>query len=178
MIIWLNGTFGVGKTTTGSILAGLDPRLRTVDPESVGSLLVRALPDHDVRDFQDFEAWRRLTPIVIDEIARTTGQHLVAVQSVLSSDYWSELQVGLARLGHRVFHVLLEADERVVRERIEADVVETSARQWRLDHLPTCAAARPWMLARTDLRVDTTHRTPADAASVIHEAVRELLGEG
>jgi len=45
MIIWLNGTFGVGKTTTARELAATMPDTRLFDPEMVGYLL-RDRPVH------------------------------------------------------------------------------------------------------------------------------------
>jgi shikimate kinase len=43
VIIWLNGTFGAGKTTTGRQLAGRLANARHFDPEEVGYLLMRTL---------------------------------------------------------------------------------------------------------------------------------------
>ena len=124
MIIWLNGTFGVGKTTTGALLAERDVGLRTFDPEWVGYLLRVHLADTEVADVQAYPSWRRRTPVVADEIVRVTRQHLVAVQTVLVEDYWHELVAGLAALGHEVVHVVLEAQEPVMRARIESDQVD------------------------------------------------------
>lgn len=84
MIIWLNGTFGVGKTTVGKLLTARDSRLRMFDPEWVGYMVANNLIDHRVNDFQQLQPWRTLTPLVADELIRFTGQHLVAVQSVLT----------------------------------------------------------------------------------------------
>ena len=53
MIIWLNGAFGAGKTTTATELASLMPGARICDPEIVGYLLMEYLKDRDLRDFQD-----------------------------------------------------------------------------------------------------------------------------
>jgi adenylylsulfate kinase-like enzyme len=39
VIIWMNGTFGVGKTTTAGHLVAKSDRLRLFDPEEVGYLL-------------------------------------------------------------------------------------------------------------------------------------------
>lgn len=175
MIIWINGTFGSGKTTTGALLADLDTRLRTFDPEWVGYMLRNNLADHHVTDFQEFASWRRLVPIVADEIVRTTGQGLVAVQSVLDESYWDELASGLSALGHQIFLVVLEAEERVMWQRIDADEIEPGARQWRLDHLPTYAAARPWLVRRADLLLDTTALTPQEAADLVWQTV---IGRG
>jgi adenylylsulfate kinase-like enzyme len=175
VIVWLNGTFGAGKTTTAALLAARDGRLRTFDPEWVGYLLRANLSGYEVTDFQQWPSWRTLTPIVIDEVARFTGQHLVAVQTVLVEDYWRELRAGLDALGHEVLHVLLEADEAVMTARIEADEVETTARGGRLAHLPVFADARPWMVGAADLVVDTTDLTAEQAADTVFEVVNPRL---
>lgn len=164
MIVWFNGTFGVGKTTTADLLVQGESGVRLFDPEQVGSLVAMNLADRPVGDFQEHESWRRLVPVVADEIIRATGQDLVAVQSVLDEGCWRELLAGLEVLGHEVVHVVLEADEAVVRERILTDTVESGAAQWRLDHLATYAAARAWMTSAADLVVDTTDLAPEGAA--------------
>lgn len=46
VIIWLNGAFGAGKTTTAAELAGTMPSARMFDPEMVGYLLM-ASPHRD-----------------------------------------------------------------------------------------------------------------------------------
>ena len=43
MIVWLNGTFGCGKTTTAAELCPLIPSSRLFDPETVGYMLGRNL---------------------------------------------------------------------------------------------------------------------------------------
>ena len=39
MILWLNGAFGVGKTTTSRAIRERAPTWRSFDPEQVGMLL-------------------------------------------------------------------------------------------------------------------------------------------
>jgi hypothetical protein len=129
VIIWINGTFGSGKTTTGTLLVEQDARLRLFDPEWVGTMLANNLADHDFTDFQQLQPWRRLLPVVADELMRFTGQHLVAIQTVLDESYWQEVASGLAALGHSVVHVVVEADESVMRQRIAADDNERQAEQ-------------------------------------------------
>lgn len=177
--MWINGTFGAGKTTTGTLLALRDPRLRVFDPEWVGYLLASNLSndpgDQAVSDFQHYESWRRLVPVVADEVVRVTGQSLVATQSVLDEGYWAELTAGSAALGHEVLHVVVEADPEVLAGRIEADEVESGARQWRLDHLTTYAETRGWMTHSADLVVDSTHLTPAQVTDRVWSVVAEAL---
>ncbi|MEJ7832972.1 MAG: AAA family ATPase [Nocardioides sp.] len=171
MIFWLNGTFGSGKTTTAGLLVERNPRLRLFDPEWVGFMLRANLADQECTDFQELPSWRVLTPVVIDEVARATGQHLVVVQTVLVEQYWRELQDRLLALDHAVVHVVLEAEESVMRARIDADEVEVGARAWRLDHLAPYAAARPWLAAAADRVLDTTDMSPEVAAGAIADLI-------
>lgn len=172
MIIWLNGTFGSGKTSTAAELAGMLPGARQFDPEWVGYMLTENLADLDFTDFQQLPPWRTLVPAVMAEVAGLTGQDLIAVQTVLVESYWRELQAGLARHSLEVFHVLLQSDPAVLASRIEADQLEPKARGWRLDHLAEFAAARPWMQAAADLVVDSSSLSVPEVAAAIAAAVR------
>jgi hypothetical protein len=167
VIIWLNGTFGAGKTTTGRRLAERLANARPFDPEEVGYLLTRTLEDHEFRDFQDLAPWRELVPVFTETIARFTGQHLIAVQTVLREDYWQELTDGFEQTPLDIFHVLLHVDSDVLAERIKADEVEVGACRWRLDHISDYEKARPWMESAADLVIDTTHLPAAGVAERI-----------
>jgi hypothetical protein len=175
VIIWLNGTFGAGKTTTAALLTEKRQRLRLFDPESVGYMLRPNLTDYPVTDFRHWEPWRVLTPFVADELMRFSGRSLVAPQTVLEENYWDELEAGLSARGHEVLHVLLEAEENVLRGRIEADQVELAAKPWRLGHLSRYACARRWIVRRADLVVDTTHLTPEQIADRIWDVAAARL---
>ncbi len=99
MIVWLNGTFGAGKTTTGAELQALVPGARLFDPETVGYMLRPNLTDHPVRDFQDWPPWRPLVVATATELARYTGEHLIAAQTILSRAYLAEIFNGLRAAG-------------------------------------------------------------------------------
>jgi shikimate kinase len=170
MNIWLNGTFGVGKTTTSAQLAAITGR-RVFDPEHVGYMLQASLSDlmrdNGLTDFQQLDAWRSLVPQVARSVVDATGAELILVQSVLVEEYWHELRAGMDAAGLPVFHVVLEADDATMRERIENDELEAGAREWRLGHLAEFQAARPWMVANADLVLNTTDLSVAQAAKAI-----------
>ena len=175
MIVWLNGTFGVGKTTTSRVLVD-DDRWRAFDPEGVGSLLAKNLSDHAVSDFQPYPSWRLLVPMVADELIRFPGTHLVAAQSVLVEDYWHELASGLADLGHEVCHVVLDADPDTLHARIDADDEEPDfIRPWRHQHVDVYQSARAWLLPAADLVVDTVVLDAPAVAAEIRAAVAARL---
>jgi hypothetical protein len=168
VIIWLNGTFGAGKTTTAAELVTIVPSSRLFDPETVGFMLRYNLADRRVGDFQHWPPWRTLVAATAAELTRYTGQHLIAPQTVLTRAYLEEIFASLRAAKLAVFHVLLDADEAVLRRRIENSA---EARQWRLDHLVPYRAARSWLAEAADLVVDTGALGPASVARVIGEAL-------
>jgi len=173
MIVWINGTFGVGKTTTANTVAERTD-WRTFDPEHVGYLLAGNLRDLDFVDFQDLPPWRALVPAVADEIYRYTNPTaMLAVQTVLVEKYWHELATGLLERGLPVLHVVLDCEDNELRRRIEDDEVESQALEWRLDHMAKFSDARPWLVQAADLVLDTTNLTPEDSALIIVEAVEQ-----
>lgn len=174
MIVWINGAFGVGKTTTAELLLRATD-LRAFDPERVGYLLRAELADHTFGDFQELEPWVRLVPLLADEIARFTGRDLIAVQTVLIEGRWQQLRAGLVGRGHRIVHVLLDADEATLRSRINADPTgtEPSVHGWRHDYVATYEPARPWLLEAADLVVETGSRSAAEVAPAIAAYLRQ-----
>lgn len=174
MIIWINGTFGVGKTTTAqALVAGCDD-FRLFDPEEVGFMLTRSLTERHIEDFQDLSAWRALVPVVAQQLSRHTGQNLVAVQSVLKHNYWLELRRTFENLDETVLHVVLDADAQTLKRRIDGDCIEPGARQWRLDHIGDYLVARDWMLSDADLVIDTRGLEPEEIARRIREITDNL----
>lgn len=171
MIVWINGTFGVGKTTTAQALHDRTgwPRF---DPEHVGFLLMSNLRDVEFDDFQELPPWRRLVPAIADELLDVRQvDTLITPQTVLIEAYWDELLTGFQEQGHDVFHVVLDADEATLRDRIEHDTEEAQAKEWRLDHLAAYAGARPWLTNRADLVIDTAAVAPAEIAAAIASAL-------
>ncbi|MGY4102082.1 AAA family ATPase [Nocardia sp. R16R-3T] len=172
MFVWLNGSFGAGKTSIAKELVAADPQhWRLFDPEFVGFMLRAQFPD-EAADFQDLPSWRRLVPFVADDIATETGQHLVIVQTVLNQKYWAEIATSIGELGHSLRHVLIDASPEVLRQRISEDEVLHRAAGWRLQHVPTYIAARDdWLADAADLVIDTTSMSPLRAAAEITEAI-------
>ncbi|MFG3029330.1 AAA family ATPase [Streptomyces sp. NPDC048253] len=174
MIVWLNGTHGAGKTTTSALVRQLIPDSRVLDAEKVGETLMDitpALPGPGTDNFQHWPPWR---PLVVETARRVldyTGGTLVMPMTVLVEQYWREISGGLAHHAIPVRHFVLHADQETLRGRIEADTV-LGPSLFRLKYLePYAEAARTWLHGEAEV-VDTTHLTPAQAASRIAEAVK------
>lgn len=174
MIIWLNGTFGAGKTTTARAVVERLPDARLFDPETLGPLLRHVLDGSTVTDFQQWRAWRGLTVDTRRRVLDEVGGTLVIPQTVLVREYWGELRGGFAEAGIPVHPFLLHADRKTLVERVHTDTKPESrgdAVGWRLAHLDAYEAALPWLrLAFTE--VDTVGPTPDEVADRVLGIVR------
>lgn len=92
---------------------------------------------------------------------------------MLTRDYLDQISAGLRAAGLAAFHVVLDADEAVLRRRIQGS---GEAPEWRLANLPGYLTARSWMLRAAGLVVGTGAVTPAEAARQIAAALPELPG--
>ena len=168
--MWLNGTHGVGKTTTSVLVQQLIPDSRVFDAEKVGATLMDISPGLPATDnFQHWPPWR---PLVVETARRVldyTGGTLVMPMTVLFEPYWREVSNGLAAYDIPVRHFVLHADEETLRARI---LGQHAVSPFRLSHLRRYAeASRTWLHEEAEI-VDTTHLTPAHAAQQIVEAVK------
>ncbi|MER7344632.1 NUDIX domain-containing protein [Streptomyces aurantiacus] len=182
MIVWINGTFGAGKTSTAQELIELIPNSTLFDPEVIGGALPHLLPAKhlaEVSDFQDLPIWRRLVVDTAAGLLAEVGGVLVVPMTLLRQEYRDEIFGGLAARRIPVRHVLLAPDETILRARIAGREVppdvpdgELRVRQWSFDHIePYYAALAAWLGADAH-RVDNSHLSPSETAEHIAEAVR------
>lgn len=181
MIVWLNGAFSTGKTSTARELTELIPDSTLYDPEVIGGALRCLMPPKrmgEVGDFQDLPIWRRLVADAAAALLAEVGGVLVVPMTLLRQDYRDEIFGALASRRIPVRHVLLTLDETILRARIanreeyENDPERSeSVRRWALDHIAPYRAALPWLRADT-FAVDTGGLTPREVAERVAEAVR------
>lgn len=169
MIVWLNGAFGVGKTSTARRLAALTPDSRVYDPEPLGSLLQHTIGRLQRGDFQHLVSWRRGTVLRTRMAAHGHGVVIVPM-TVLRPDYLDEMLAALRTAGHDVRHVTLDATSPVLHARIAADEAEPQAAEWRRHHIDIYADVREELRTRGRM-VDTTAHPPADVAAAIADQV-------
>ncbi|MFA3873330.1 NUDIX domain-containing protein [Streptomyces sp. MMCC 100] len=180
-VVWINGAFGAGKTTTARELIELIPNSTLFDPEVIGGALAHLLPPKrlaEVGDFQDLPIWRRLVIDTAAALLADLGGTLVVPMTLLRQEYRDEIFGGLAARRIEVRHVLLAPAETILRERIASRETpddlpdgEMRVRQWSYDHIePYRAALASWLT--TDAHpVDTGALTPYEAAVRVAEAV-------
>ncbi|MFJ8937213.1 NUDIX domain-containing protein [Streptomyces sp. NPDC102365] len=181
IVVWINGAFGAGKTTTARELIDLIPNSTLFDPELIGTGLAQLLPAKrlaEVGDFQDLPIWRRLVVDTAAAMLSELGGVLVVPMTLLRQEYRDEIFGGLASRRIAVRHVVLAPAETILRERIADREVppdlpdgEIRVRQWSYDQIePYRAALAGWLTADAH-PVDNGTLTPYETAVRVAEAV-------
>ena len=175
VIIWLNGGFGAGKTTLAEELHRRLPDVVLYDPEQVGLMLWKWLPQDG--DFQHLPSWRELVIATAVSLRRHHADTLIVPMSLIREAYRNEILGGLADAGEQVLHVFLELDAEALRARLNARARpgwewEKTAKQvgmTGIDEMVAAAARQPGgtLMLRSD------KLTPAELADAVMAAISE-----
>jgi broad-specificity NMP kinase len=127
MAVWINGPFGVGKTSVTRVLRARIPDAVVADPERIGYAMKRTF--WRGQDYQDVDLWRRLT---VRQVARADRKGTAIVpMTVVQRELFDEVTKGAT-----VF--ALVADRATLEARIAGAV---DAHEWRRANLDRCLEA-------------------------------------
>ena len=140
MIIWLNGPFGVGKTTLANRLHQEIPDSILYDPEHLGDFFQENLPKAVCpEDFQDYPIWRQTTVQIIRDLATKTGKVIIVPMTVFKKEYYQEIIEQGLREDMCVQHYILVAEKETILDRLDKRTQENNI--WALKHLDNCLQA-------------------------------------
>ena len=165
MILLLNGSFGIGKTSVARAVVARLPRSVLFDPELIGMTLQRlSRVRRRVDDFQDLAAWRRLSIAGI-RLTRGVFPNVVVPMTFSNVAYLDEIRRGLARFESHVVHVCLVAPLPIIEERLRHRGADAIRNAWEFRRAAECCDAH----RSTDFshHVDASDRTPNQLADAI-----------
>jgi hypothetical protein len=122
LVVFVNGPFGVGKTTVARLVAARAPGVAIFDPERIGYVL-RRLPrgfpgsTRHLDDYQDSTLWRRLT-VRFAALRARRARVLLLPMNFARADHLAEIRAGLERAGVRTREVCLVASDATLRARL------------------------------------------------------------
>lgn len=121
MIIWINGTFGSGKTTTAYELEKRVEKAFVFDPESFGYVLMKNIPKAlQKEDFQDFPIWRETNYSLLKQIAINYEGIIIVPMTITNEEYFHEILSRLRQDQIRVKHVTLMASKATIKKRLRS----------------------------------------------------------
>ncbi|MCJ8008389.1 AAA family ATPase [Lederbergia wuyishanensis] len=120
MIIWINGTFGSGKSTTAYELHRRIKESHVYDPERFGYVLMRNVPMTIAKsDFQDYPLWREANYKLLKQIAEQYSGILIVPMTLTNEVYFNQI-VGRLRVdGIEIKHFTLSATEETIEKRLK-----------------------------------------------------------
>lgn len=119
MILWLNGSFGAGKTTVAHELQRRLLDAFVYDPENIGYFLRKNAPEVcRTPDFQDVPLWRAFNYETLKWIAGTYPGVIIAPMTLNRQQYFDEIIGRLVQDGVPVRHIILWADRETLLKRL------------------------------------------------------------
>ncbi|HFI0644654.1 AAA family ATPase [Streptococcus suis] len=140
MIIWLNGPFGVGKTTLANILHKRIENSYLYNPELLGDFLQHQLPQTVCpEDFQDYSVWRQTTYKIVFDLATKTDKIIIIPMTIYKKEYYQDIIQRLIEDKIPLEHYILLADKTTILERLNNRINEDNI--WSERHLDVCLKA-------------------------------------
>jgi cytidylate kinase len=119
MIIWINGTFGSGKTTTAYELHKRVKDSFVFDPENFGFVLMRNIPKEISKsDFQDFPIWRDTNYLLLKQVAEAYKGVIIVPMTITNEVYFKEIIERLREDDITVKHFTLSASKETIAKRL------------------------------------------------------------
>ena len=118
MIIWINGSFGVGKTTVAEKLKEKIDKSIIYDPEKIGMFLSNTLPTKEY-DFQDYKLWRTINYEMLKNLY-TEFEVIIVPMTITNLQYYDEIVGRLERDAINIKHFILIASKENIVSRLNA----------------------------------------------------------
>ena len=125
MIILINGSFGIGKSTVARLLRRRIPQSLVYNPEWTGSVLMRLprwikLRGAGTDDFQDIDLWRKSVITGVRLVHSVTTGAVIVPMAFSRREYFDEVLNGLRSFDPNVRVFCLRADMATILERLDA----------------------------------------------------------
>jgi cytidylate kinase len=169
MIVYINGAFGVGKTTVAELLVARLPNAILFDPELVGGVLTHALSDLDPKDdFQHYDSWSELVGAFLRSFRNAYPQSTIVVpMSLLSDPIRNRTIAAMREADPDVRSCTLVATPAELERRIRRRDSSDRSREWCLRHM----AGAPVPNGDDATVIDTTALEPKAVVDRIVDAI-------
>lgn len=136
MIVWINGSFGVGKTSTAELLKNELNNSVIYDPEEIGGFLSNMF-NYEKDDFQDYELWRILNSDILKYMC-SIYEIVIVPMTITNKDYYDEIVNELITSGIKINHFILNASRDNIIKRLDSRKDST---EWAYNQVDRCIKA-------------------------------------
>ena len=140
MILWINGTFGSGKTQTAAELHRRIPNSFIYDPENVGFWIRANEPEFMHADnFQDEALWRSINRDMLIHLSANYQGTILVPMTLVNAQYYREIITAVRENGAELMHFLLYPSKETVKKRLASRF--ESEHSWAWQQIDRCYAA-------------------------------------
>ncbi len=170
MIIWLNGSFGSGKTTAALKLHERLEGSYIYDPENVGYFLWQNEPEEIKikEDFQMEPLWRRFNYLMLKNICENYTGVVIVPMTLVNADYYDEIIGALRSDGIKVKHFVLYATKDTILKRLA--LRGDGADSWPAMQAERCIAA--YDSGHFEGIINTDDKTTDEISDIILEEIK------
>jgi deoxyadenosine/deoxycytidine kinase len=166
MIIFINGSFGVGKSSVAEIVTEKIPNSLLYDAEEVGYMLRKIYkPIDDPEDFQDLPIWRELVVKTADALKRQYRRTLIMPMCIWNETYFNEVIPGLKTIDSNFYHFCLLANRETVINRLKQRNDTQKVNAWAIERLDKSITA--YQSEKFDTKIFTDNKPIDEVANEI-----------
>lgn len=170
MIIWINGAFGVGKTSVAIKLSKVLTNSYIFDPEMAGEYIWDNMPMSLSRkgDFQNIPMWRDFNYQMLEYIQKIWDGIIIVPMTIVNPIFYEEIITRLEKNGSELYHFILTADKENLLDRLnERGDTDTS---WPANQIDRCIFAFENLIQ--GIRIDTCNLSIDE---VVEKIIKEIL---
>lgn len=167
MIIFINGAFGIGKSSVAELLVNKISNSLIFDAEEVGYMLRKIYkPIDNPKDFQDLIAWRELTVKTAEALKKQYNRNLIIPMCIWNEKYFDEIIPELKKIDPDFYHFCLVASKETILKRLKGRNDSTEVINWATERIEKCLNA--YKSEKFEKKISTEEKT-------INEIVDEIL---
>ena len=167
MIYWLNGAYGVGKTTLADQLVKKLRNAHIFDPEHIGNGIRDNYPESlYCETFEEYPLWLEVCYKLLRDLHARYDGDIVAPMTLLRTESYEAIIKKLKDDGIDVCYIYLDADEETLRYRL-VNLGHEKPDSWCVRHIPVCLAVQ--REERFAVHINTIGKTPEMIADEIKE---------
>jgi cytidylate kinase len=170
MIVWINGAFGSGKTSTARELNKRLKGSKVYDPEEVGLFLREHVPGAEAySDFQDHPLWATLNYDILKHLDSQAQTCVIVPMTLVNEQYYGQIISKLREGGTELLMYTLLASKKTITSRLtKRGEVEGS---WAFQQIDRCL--EQLYKPKFDKHIDTEDKCVNEVVDYIESQLSE-----
>jgi adenylylsulfate kinase-like enzyme len=176
-IIWINGAFGSGKTTTAFEINRRLENSFVYDPENMGYFFRRNMPKEILAkdDFQNETLWRQFNYEIIKNIALKYNGIIIIPMTIYNVQYYREIIERLIEQNIVIEHYILGATKKTIIKRLSKRLEKGT---WAINKIDNCIKGFEELKTKKEtIYIDTNGKNIYEVIKVMEERSNIKLKE-